>query len=185
LPRVGNPINTVFKYHDGTRSLSDDQRNSISQYLCTFQEVRSLSHIDNDSLIRSRIEFIIKRKTENDLHQNKRSPSDLKMSTKLKRKGRQKESQQTAIGLPKKKEKRTNVFLSLRERLMKKKEKYLLRWFVSVDSVMKASGETLLDEEDLIGLSADSLPYRCLDDYVDLTIVQKMFTPSAWLYLLS
>ncbi|XP_076088731.1 uncharacterized protein LOC143059129 [Mytilus galloprovincialis] len=107
------------------------------------------------------------------------------MSTKLKRKGRQKESQQTAIGLPKIKEKRTNLFLSLREQLMKKKEKYLLRWFVSVDSVMKASGETLLDEEDLIGLSADSLPYRCLDDYVDLTIVQKMFTPSAWLYLLS
>ncbi|VDI34878.1 Hypothetical predicted protein [Mytilus galloprovincialis] len=125
LPRVGNPINTVFKYHDGTRSLSDDQRDSITQYLCTFQEVRSLSHIDNASLIHSLIEFIIKRKTENDLHQNNGSLSDLKMPSKLKRKGRPKGSQQTVIGLPKKEE-RTNLFLSLREQLMKKKEKYLV-----------------------------------------------------------
>ncbi|CAC5426595.1 unnamed protein product [Mytilus coruscus] len=65
--RVGNTINTVSKYHDGTRSLSDDQRDSITQYLCTFQEVRSLSYIANASLIPSLIEFIIKRKTENDL----------------------------------------------------------------------------------------------------------------------
>ncbi|CAC5360116.1 unnamed protein product [Mytilus coruscus] len=106
LPQVGNPINTVFKYHDGTRSLSDDQRDSITQYLCTFQEVRSLSHIDNASLIHSLIEFIIKRQTDNDLHQNK-----------------------------------------------------ILSWLFSVDSVIKALGETIQDEDDLVGLTADSLPY--------------------------
>ncbi|XP_076116151.1 uncharacterized protein LOC143083747 isoform X2 [Mytilus galloprovincialis] len=183
LPRVGNPINTVFKYHDGTRSLSDDQRDSITQYLCTFQEVRSLSHIDNASLIHSLIEFIIKRKTENDLHQNNGSLSDLKMPTKLKRKGRPKGSQQTVIGLPKKRGK--NKLVPFFKRTVDEKEREILSWLVSVDSVMKSSGGTLLDEEDLVGLSEDSLPYRCLDDYVDLTIVQKNFTSSAWLYLSS
>ncbi|XP_071125473.1 uncharacterized protein [Mytilus edulis] len=183
LPRVGNPINTVFKYHDGTRSLSDDQRDSITQYLCTFQEVRSLSHIDNASLIHSLIEFIIKRKTENDLHQNNESLSDLKMPTKQKRKGRPKGSQQTVIGLPKKRGK--NKLIPFFKRTVDEKEREILSWLVSVDSVMKASGGTLLDEEDLVGLSEDSLPYRCLDDYVDLTIVQKNFTSSAWLFILS
>ncbi|CAG2193987.1 unnamed protein product [Mytilus edulis] len=160
-----------YKYHDGTRSLSDDQRDSITQYLCTFQEVRSLSHIDNASLIHSLIEFIIKRKTENDLHQNNRSLSDLKMPSKLKRKGRPKGSQQTVIGLPKKRGK--NKHVPFFKRTVDEKEREILSWLVSVDSVMKASGGTLLDEEDLVGLSEDSLPYRCLDDYVDLTIVQK------------
>ncbi|XP_052063113.1 uncharacterized protein LOC127702849 [Mytilus californianus] len=183
LPRVGNPINTVFKYHDGTRSLSDDQRDSITQYLCTFQEVRSLSHIDNASLIHSLIEFIIKRKTENDLHQNNGSLSDLKMPTKLKRKGRPKGSQQTVIGLPKKSGK--NKLVPFFKRTVDEKEREILSSLVSVDSVMTALGGTLLVEDDLVGLSADSLPYRCLDDYVDLTIVQKIFISSAWLYLLS
>lgn len=105
------------------------------------------------------------------------------MPTKLKRKGRPKGSQQTVIGLPKKRGK--NKLVPFFKRTVDEKEREILSWLVSVDSVMKASGGTLLDEEDLIGLSADSLPYRCLDDYVDLTIVQKNFTSSAWLYLLS
>ncbi|CAC5411152.1 unnamed protein product [Mytilus coruscus] len=191
LPRVGNPINTVFKYHDGTRSLSDDQRDSITQYLCTFQEVRSLSHIDNASLIHSLIEFIIKRKTENDLHQNNGSLSDLKMPTKLKRKGRPKGSQQTVIGLPKKSGK--NKLVPFFKRTVDEKEREILSWLVSVDSVMTALGGTLLVEDDLVGLSADSLPYRCLDmldDYLDFIcmvvfiIYCKRKTTKGWIYFL-
>ncbi|XP_076116154.1 uncharacterized protein LOC143083747 isoform X4 [Mytilus galloprovincialis] len=111
------------------------------------------------------------------------SLSDLKMPTKLKRKGRPKGSQQTVIGLPKKRGK--NKLVPFFKRTVDEKEREILSWLVSVDSVMKSSGGTLLDEEDLVGLSEDSLPYRCLDDYVDLTIVQKNFTSSAWLYLSS
>ncbi|CAC5366834.1 unnamed protein product [Mytilus coruscus] len=85
------------------------------------------------------------------------------------------------------KEKQKMIFIRTMEALktVDEKEREILSRLVSVDSVMTALGGTLLVEDDLVGLSADSLPDRCLDDYVDLTIVQKFFISSAWLYLLS
>ncbi|CAC5370037.1 unnamed protein product [Mytilus coruscus] len=66
------------------------------------------------------------------------------------------------------------------KRPLEEKDKEILGWFVSVENVMTATSGNLLD---LTDITKETLPYRCLDEAVDILSVNKYFTDSALTFM--
>ncbi|PVD34671.1 hypothetical protein C0Q70_05948 [Pomacea canaliculata] len=60
------------------------------------------------------------------------------------------------------------------------KQKVLLSWLVSMSITKKALHEDYIINEDDIHLTLEDIPHSCLDDSVNLSLVQHFFTADAW-----
>ncbi|VDI78639.1 Hypothetical predicted protein [Mytilus galloprovincialis] len=65
MPKIGDPLDSCEDYNDETRNLTEEQRSSLTKYLCdNFQQI-NLQHPDVPSLIHGTITFILTHRPSN------------------------------------------------------------------------------------------------------------------------
>ncbi|XP_076116496.1 uncharacterized protein LOC143083963 isoform X2 [Mytilus galloprovincialis] len=65
MPKIGDPLDSCEDYNDETRNLTEEQRSSLTKYLCdNFQQI-TLQHPDVPSLIHGTITFILTHRPSN------------------------------------------------------------------------------------------------------------------------
>lgn len=198
LPVVGENIAGVGRYKDKSAFLTDDERTSLTSYLCsTYKELRVPSSIIT-YIIHDTIQFITSNFTNVDGNkgindqeedastvQDKTPPpnnaritlKEIKLPLKMRVKGRPKGSNHTVIGLLKKSK------LSMKtqakpffKKSNKDKEKVILEWIVGKETANEAVMGKVVGEDAVTGIAS-----TCTDSYVDLSVVKQYFSPEGWL----
>ncbi|XP_063419269.1 uncharacterized protein LOC134702108 isoform X2 [Mytilus trossulus] len=65
MPKIGDPLDSCEDYNDETRSLTEEQRTSLTKYLCDNFKQITLQHPDVPSLIHGTITFILTHRPSN------------------------------------------------------------------------------------------------------------------------
>ena len=105
---------------------------------------------------------------------------DLILPSKTKKRGRPKGCQYNAVGIPCKKSKKNYQTVPFKQFNVNEKQQKILSWIFDEEKakiIIRNNEEVLLDD---IPDDAYSLVYNLLDEDVDLNVIRRYFSETAW-----